>query len=184
MEAPIFPGRRALLFVRHGETEYNRCHRRCGGDVDIALTEQGIAQARQAGQRLRTQPDKIDAIIASPLLRTRRTAELILAEISPCPLLYHDGLIERRLGAWNGLDITASQAFFDAGLPPPGGEAEEVFRARIRQTVADILALPYRLPLLVASKGVARVLALFGGSATPTPANNAEIIRFDFAGPP
>lgn len=171
---------RPVLFVRHGQTEYNLRHVRCGGDVDIALTCEGEAQAGAAGLWLKEQGLAIDAIVASPLIRTRRTAEIIHAALgTDCPLLNHAGLIERRLGAWNGLDIAQTQPWFDQALPPPGGETEPAFRARISETVADILARPYRLPLLVASKGVARVLGLLAGHGPQPPAGNAQILRFD-----
>ena len=48
--ADIVEAGRALLFMRHGETEFNRRKVRCGGDVDIPLTELGEAQARAAGK--------------------------------------------------------------------------------------------------------------------------------------
>lgn len=173
---------RAILFVRHGETEYNRRHVRCGGDIDIPLTELGEAQARAAAEQLRRQATEIDAVFLSPLIRTRRTAEIIHAGIAAtCPLILHRGLTERRLGTWNSMDITESQPMFDAGLPPPGGETEEVFCARIRQTLAEILAHPYRLPLVVASKGVARILGILAGGGSSRPAGNAEVIRFEFS---
>lgn len=172
---------RTILFVRHGETEYNRRHVRCGGDIDIPLTEQGETQAAATATQLRHQAADIDVVLISPLVRTRRTAEIIHAGIgATCPLIIHPGLTERRLGAWNGLDIAESQAMFDAGEPPPGGETEEVFRARVTQTLADILARPYRLPLVVASKGVARILAILAGNQGSRPAGNAEVIRFEF----
>lgn len=178
------PSTRPILFVRHGQTEYNQRHVRCGGDVDIALTAEGEAQAASAGQSLRAQGLAIDAVIASPLIRTRRTAEIIHAALDPAlPLLSHAGLIERRLGEWNGLDIAATQDWFDQGLPPPGGEAEADFRDRIIETVADILERPYHLPLLVASKGVARVLGLIAGQSGQPPAGNAQVLRFDIPVP-
>ncbi len=173
-------GTRVILFVRHGETEYNRRHVRCGGDVDILLTAHGESQVRQTAEALRESGEPIDAIIASPLQRTRRTAEIIRETLgTSCPLESHDGLIERRLGAWNGQDIATTQPMLDAGLPPPGGEPEDVFRARVHRTLREILARPHRLPLLVASKGVARVIGILTGAAPTGPAGNAAILRFD-----
>lgn len=168
----------AVLFVRHGETAYNRQHVRCGGDVDIPLTETGEAQARAAAAQLRGLPDSIDAIIASPLQRTRRTAEIIQQELGFGPLVFHDGLIERRMGEWNGKSIADTQPLLDAGEPPPGGECEAAFRQRVRGTLLDILGRGGRLPLLVASKGVGRVLGILTGSGPSGPAGNAEVIRF------
>jgi len=175
---------RELLFVRHGETDYNRRRVRCGGDVDPPLTEHGEAQAREVGERLRQGADRIDLIIASPLRRTLHTAEIIRAAIGWCPLALHTGLIERRLGSWNGLGIDETQPWFDAGLPPPGGESEQAFRARIRHTLAQIHRLDRGTPLLVASKGVARVINLLCTATPRPPLANAEVVRFTFASDP
>ncbi|QQP89107.1 histidine phosphatase family protein [Skermanella sp. TT6] len=178
--ADIVEAGRALLFMRHGETEFNRRKVRCGGDVDIPLTELGEAQARAAGELLRASAGSIDAIVASPLLRTRRTAEIVreVAGIA-CPVTFHDGLVERRLGGWNGLDIAATQPLLDAGEDPPGGEAEPDFRTRVGAALADILARRDNLPLLIGSKGVARVLSILLAADQRGPARNAEVLRFD-----
>lgn len=170
---------RLLLFVRHGETDYNRRHVRCGGDVDIPLTPHGEAQARLAGAGLRLGALLPDIILTSPLQRTRRTAELIAAILGADPVIEMvDGLCERRLGEWNGLPITDTQPWLDAGMDPPGGESESAFLARIRTTVSEILARDAGLPLLVASKGVARALTLLTGLPAGAPAGNAEILHF------
>lgn len=169
------PGSGRFLFMRHGETLLNLQRRRCGGDVDIPLTEAGEAQAQAAAERLRPLASRIDAVIASPLLRTRRTADIVRGALGDCPLILHEGLIERRLGAWNGQGIAETQALFDAGTPPPGGEAEEVFRARIAAALDDILTRGHALPLLVGSKGVGRVVGLLFGSGAEGPMGNAEI---------
>lgn len=173
-----------ILFIRHGETDHNRRGVRCGGDVDVPLTARGEAQARAAGERLAALGEPIDAILASPLLRTRRTAELVRDALGPLPLAFHEGLIERRLGAWNGLGIAETQPRFDAGEAPPGGEGEEAFRARVAAALADILGSGHRLPLIVGSKGVARILGLLAGGSPRPPAGNAEILRFGFPGEP
>lgn len=171
---------RPILFIRHGQTEYNRRQIRCGGDVDIPLTADGEDQARLAGESLRCLGKDIDVMFVSPLERTRRTAEIVRGAIgSTCPLVVHDGLLERRLGEWNGRDIGETQPLFDAGRPPPGGEPEEVFRARIARALADVLDYPCRLPLVVASKGVARVFGILTGAGLLGPAGNAQVIRFD-----
>lgn len=169
-----------FLFIRHGETDYNRRHVRCGGDVDIPLTAAGEEQAQQAGRLLGRDYPGIDAILASPLQRTRRTAALVWAELAAeVPLMLHEGLIERRLGTWNGLSIDATQAELAAGVTPPGGEGEAEFRARVAATLTDILGRRHRLPLLVGSKGVGRVIGLLLGTARGTPVGNAEVLRFE-----
>ncbi len=171
--------RDAFLFIRHGETDYNRRGLRCGGDVDIPLTAMGEAQARMAGAQLLTEGLLPDAIFVSPLCRTRQTAA-ILAEVLGFtdPLIPHEGLRERRLGAWNGLSVLETQPWFDAQQTPPGGESEAAFRSRLERAMVDILVRPYRLPLLVGSKGVARIFVALTGGGRTTPVGNAEVVRF------
>ncbi|MCW2238723.1 histidine phosphatase family protein [Azospirillum canadense] len=168
---------RWFLFMRHGETDYNRRKVRCGGDVDIPLTEAGERQAHDTARLLAEGSDRIDAIIASPLIRTRRTAEIVLSVLGDVPFHLHDGLIERRLGAWNGMGIPETQPLIDAKETPPGGEGEAEFRERIRRTLEDIAGHGHRLPLLVGSKGVGRMLGLILGDERP-PMGNAAVLRF------
>jgi len=180
---------RSLLFIRHGETDYNRRQVRCGGDIDIPLTAQGEAQARQAAKDLQDASrntllkagEAIDAFFVSPLQRTRQTADILHQSLGlSCPMILHEGLIERRLGAWNGLTLAETQPLLDAKTPPPGGEAEDVFQGRIRNCLMDILRQPYHLPLLVGSKGVARMIGLLADGDMPRgPAGNAKIMRFE-----
>src|SRR6188472_696792 len=66
-----------MLLVRHGETEWNRA-RRYQGWCDSPLTALGIAQAEAIGHRLAALPEAAAApIVASPIGRARRTAEII-----------------------------------------------------------------------------------------------------------
>ncbi|KJV10577.1 hypothetical protein VZ95_03985 [Elstera litoralis] len=169
----------AFLFIRHGETDYNRRGVRCGGDIDIPLTAQGAAQAKAAAEQLLADGLRPDAIFVSPLQRTRRTAEILAETLGFTePLIPHEGLRERRLGDWNGQPIADTQAWFDAKLTPPGGESETAFRTRLERALVDILVRPYRLPLLVGSKGVARIFVELTGGARTAPVGNAEVVRF------
>ena len=64
-----------ILLARHGETPWN-AEGRYQGQVDIPLSDIGIAQATALGRRLRDV--RIDRAVASPLGRARQTAELAL----------------------------------------------------------------------------------------------------------
>lgn len=166
-----------FLFIRHGETAHNRAGLRCGGDVDIPLTEAGEEQARAAGRRLAASHPGIDVILAGPLQRTRLTAALVAESLAAPPIMIHQGLVERRLGDWNGRPIAETQASLAAGETPPGGEGEAEFRLRVAQALADILSRDESLPLLVGSKGVARIVALLMlGDAAARPLGNAEVL--------
>jgi alpha-ribazole phosphatase len=67
-----------MLCMRHGQSEYNLLGL-CNDDParPVRLTALGREQARQAGERLRGVP--IDRAFCSALLRTRETAEIVLA---------------------------------------------------------------------------------------------------------
>lgn len=63
-----------IYFIRHGETNYNKeC--RLQGQLDIPLNENGIAQAEKARDELGS--IDFDVIYSSPLLRAKKTAEII-----------------------------------------------------------------------------------------------------------
>ena len=61
-------------YLRHGETDWNKQGLQ-QGSVDIPLNETGLAQAREAAERLHGKG--ITTIIASPLSRARVTAEIV-----------------------------------------------------------------------------------------------------------
>ncbi|THA26480.1 histidine phosphatase family protein [Streptomyces sp. RKND-216] len=91
-------GRRVVLW-RHGQTAWN-LERRFQGSTDIALTEEGVAQARRAARLLAAlQPQ---AIIASDLQRTRATAAE-LARLSGLEVTHDADLRETYAGVWQGL---------------------------------------------------------------------------------
>lgn len=84
--------------LRHGEpTSFGRINGRLPG---IGLTAKGRAEIAAVAARLAN--EKIEAIYASPLQRTRETAE-ILAERLALPVQYREDVIELDFGEWTGL---------------------------------------------------------------------------------
>ncbi len=63
-----------LILLRHAQTETAASE---GDDRQRALSEEGLAQARQAGQWLLGQDCKLGLILYSPALRARQTAEAV-----------------------------------------------------------------------------------------------------------
>ena len=121
-----------ILLARHGETPWN-AEGRYQGQVDIPLSEVGLAQARALGERLREV--RIDRAVASPLSRAARTAQLALGEARAAQLGFDDGLKEIGHGDWEGLlaseiaarDPERLRAWREAPdsvlMPGPGGES-------------------------------------------------------------
>ena len=73
----------ALYVVRHGQTAWSQSGRHTGR-TDVPLTEEGEAQARSLAPRLRREPgQEWSLVLASPLQRAWRTAEL--AGLTPEP---------------------------------------------------------------------------------------------------
>lgn len=89
-----------ILLARHGETPWN-AEGRYQGQVDIPLSEVGIAQANALGERLKDL--RIDRAVASPLSRATRTAQLALGEARAAQLDFDEGLLEIGHGGWEGL---------------------------------------------------------------------------------
>jgi len=61
-----------LILVRHGQSEYNAQGLWCGF-TDSPLTEQGLAEAREAGEAIKDQ--KLDVVFISDLIRSKQTWE-------------------------------------------------------------------------------------------------------------
>jgi len=165
-------------FVRHGQTLDNVQGVRCGGDRDVALTERGLAEARAAAARFRRSGRPCGVIVAGPLHRTQITAALFHEELK-VPVIQHDWLRERALGAWNGLAIEATRPWFEAHLPPPGGESEEVFSRRVVAGLTELKDLLPQAPLLVGSKGVGRILLTVLARQPFVELGNCELVAFD-----
>jgi probable phosphoglycerate mutase len=132
---------RVIYLVRHGETEWNLT-RRYQGWGDSPLTARGVAQAEAIGRRLGLMPEvKGVPVIASPLGRARRTAELIqAARGDPSPIAFDERLREISMGSWDGLDRdeveAASPGIFarygqEWYFRTPDGETYDAFATRL-----------------------------------------------------
>jgi broad specificity phosphatase PhoE len=161
-----------IFLVRHGETEWNRA-RRYQGWGDSPLTPLGIAQAEAIGRRLAALPEAAAApIVASPIGRARRTAEIIAECLGrAAPTMFDDRLREISLGSWDGLDrreimarapsLFEGEGYWEWYFQTPDGETYDGFAGRI----AAWLAEPRDGPLIVVAHGiVTRVLrGLYAG---------------------
>jgi 2,3-bisphosphoglycerate-dependent phosphoglycerate mutase len=125
---------RLLVLVRHGQSEWNLKNLFTGWK-DPDLTEQGMAEAKDAGRKLRAQGFKFDIAFTSVLKRAQHTLDLILAEIGQpgLPTKKNLALNKRDYGDLSGLNkddarkkwgedqVLIWRRSYD--VPPPGGES-------------------------------------------------------------
>jgi 2,3-bisphosphoglycerate-dependent phosphoglycerate mutase len=170
-----------LLFVRHGATEANLAGLRCGGDLDVALTDFGRRQAAEAGLRIRELRMPVGLIVTSALQRTRETAAIISRLLDGVEVVVEPSFAERRLGEWNLRSVADTQADLARGVTPPGGESNQQFLERIQDATESLLPRLDDQPLLVGSKGVARALSELLGLNASHDVSNGQLAHFDLS---
>lgn len=87
-----------LCMVRHGETAWN-AEGRVQGQLDIPLSEVGLAQARSVAEAL--ERERFDALYSSDLVRVRQTAAPSAAKLH-LPVTVDPRLRERHYGSFQG----------------------------------------------------------------------------------
>ena len=90
-----------VFILRHGQSEGN-ARNTFQGRYDFPLSVQGEKEARQAGEWLRQ--FKPDYILASPMLRAKRSAEIVASAINIDHIELDDNLIEVDTGIFSGLN--------------------------------------------------------------------------------
>ncbi|MCY4221356.1 MAG: histidine phosphatase family protein [Thiotrichales bacterium] len=174
-----------FFFIRHGQTTANRDGVRSGAECDTHMTELGREQIQAAGRILRALDTPPSLILCSPLSRTVETAHIINARLDlevGLEVRIEPGLVERRLGDWNGRSIEETQRPLSAGETPPGGESNATFKARVLATFRSFAPLWPRWPLIVSSRGVARILIEQAGRGDTRSLANGAILRVVLAG--
>ena len=100
-----------LVLLRHGESTWNKENRFTGWH-DVDLSEKGLAEAREAGQRLKKEGFVFDVAFTSVLKRAIRTLWTVLDEIDQMyiPVQRHWRLNERHYGGLQGLNKAETAA--------------------------------------------------------------------------
>jgi 2,3-bisphosphoglycerate-dependent phosphoglycerate mutase len=124
---------RLLVLVRHGQSEWNLKNLFTGWR-DVDLTDKGVAEAREAGRKLKAQGLKFDVAYTSALKRAQRTLDLMLEEMGETiPIVKNQALNERDYGDLSGLNkddarkkwgdeqVRIWRRSYD--IAPPGGES-------------------------------------------------------------
>jgi probable phosphoglycerate mutase len=153
-----------LWLVRHAETEWSRAGRHTGR-TDVGLTALGETHAAALAPRLRA--ISFALVLASPLARARRTAEL--AGFADRVELDED-LVELDYGAYEGrtsAEIHAERPGWELWRDGcPGGETLAAAAARAERVLARVRAAGGPA-LLVGHGHLSRVLAARGLGCAP-----------------
>ncbi len=144
-----------LVVVRHGQSQWN-LENRFTGWYDVDLTEQGRAEAKAAGARLKAEGYQFDLSYTSVLKRAIRTLWIMLDEMDAMhlPVQRSWRLNERHYGALQGLNKaeTAAQHGEDQVLvwrrsydiPPPALDDNDPRYTELKARYAELdpLTLP------------------------------------------
>ncbi|MFG2677750.1 bifunctional RNase H/acid phosphatase [Streptomyces sp. NPDC048392] len=138
-----------FVLLRHGETPLTPQKRFSGsGGSDPSLSSVGREQAEKAAASL-ARRGTVQAVVASPLARTRETAGIVAARLG-LEVAVEEGLRETDFGAWEGLTFGEVRERYpddlDAWLASPeaeptgGGESFAATGARISATRDKLVA--------------------------------------------
>ncbi len=157
-----------LILLRHGQSQWN-LENRFTGWIDIPLTEAGVAEAKDAGEKIKAVGIHLDTAYTSVLSRAIDTLTHCLeaADQTDIPVTKDQALNERHYGDLQGLDkAETAKQYGDAQVKiwrrsydvnPPGGES-------LKDTAAR--TLPYFkaniIPELEAGKNV--IISAHGNS--------------------
>ena len=179
---------RLLVLVRHGQSDWNLKNLFTGWR-DVDLTEKGVAEAREAGGKLKAQGIMFDVAFTSALKRAQRTLDLMLTELgqTTIPIFKDQALNERDYGdlvglnkddarkKWGEEQVHIWRRSYD--VAPPGGESLKDTLARtLPYYVTDILPRVLRGErVLVAAHGIHCVRLSWSSTSTRRTASPSSI---------
>jgi 2,3-bisphosphoglycerate-dependent phosphoglycerate mutase len=131
-----------LVLVRHGQSDWNLKNLFTGWK-DPGLSEQGIAEARAAGEKLKKAGYRFDVAFTSDLKRAQDTLDIMLEKLGQkdLPVMKDQALNERDYGELTGLNKDDARKRWGAeqvhiwrrsfDIAPPGGESLKDTAARV-----------------------------------------------------
>ncbi len=139
-----------LVLVRHGVTDHTLGKLFSGGlaSANPPLNEEGREQARATGEWLAPLSGTFDALVSSPVRRTRETAE-VLAQFFDLAIEEEPGIAEMEFGTWDGMSFTEVHEKFpdeisawlgDLESAPHGGESFRAVEKRVLEGRDRIVA--------------------------------------------
>ena len=159
---------RLLVLVRHGQSDWNLKNLFTGWK-DPDLSPQGVAEAKEAGRKLKAQGLSFDVAFTSVLTRAQHTLDLILDCVDQPELetIRDQALNERDYGDLSGLNkddarkkwgeeqVHVWRRSYD--VPPPGGES-------LKDTLARTLPYYVQEILPCVLRGERTLVAAHGNS--------------------
>ena len=139
-----------LVIVRHGQSEWNKKNLFTGWK-DPDLTEQGRAEAVEAGQALKADGYQFDVSFTSELIRAQKTNDMVLAELGQqgIEIVRNLALNERDYGDLAGLNKDDAREKWGEeqvhiwrrsyDTPPPGGESLKDTADRVLPYYNDVI---------------------------------------------
>lgn len=144
--------KKTLYIFRHGETDANIEHRMQGW-LDVPLNANGVAQAQALAQKLAG--IKFDCVYSSPLSRALDTARAVVGDQQ---IITNGDLREWNMGDFCGHIVRLTDSPADTSIDmsgdiiyapfallsnddyiPPNGESYNMFVARVRDALLDIV---------------------------------------------
>jgi len=162
-EIPTF-----IYFVRHGETVLTPQRKFSGtGALDPELMQDGLDQAELVAKECAKLGAEI--LIASPLNRTRQTAEAI-SRTTGLEIIFDEAWYELSFGSWDGKAIEEVreeepdnyQAWINSSsyAPPGGGESYDQASVRIEEALEKLVAeYPGKKIIVVTHNGIIKTAA-------------------------
>jgi 2,3-bisphosphoglycerate-dependent phosphoglycerate mutase len=182
-----------LVLLRHGQSQWN-LENRFTGFTDVELSEQGVREAEDAGERLKKAGIKFDKVFTSTLKRAYETAEISLKKAGQEELLEtmvkHDDLRERDYGDLTSLNKDEPREKYgdeqvhiwrrSYDVRPPGGEClKDVVENRVRpyydEHIRPLVEEEGQNILMAAHGNSLRAMLIILGLETPDTINQAEM---------
>lgn len=173
-----------IYFVRHGETETNV--KKVYNSLEEDINETGIKQVTLLKEEIKN--IDFDAIYASPLLRTKHTAEIL--NVNNMEIIYDERLIEREVGDLIGKPYgTIDRELlwkYDGVIPDETVESVKDIFKRVYGFIEELKEKDYKNVLIVSHGGVSRIFSAYfegipkNGKLLIYGMKNAELKIFEF----
>lgn len=173
----------SIYLIRHGETEFTAIRRFSGSRLNPKLIDKGREQASAVANYLK----KIDAdyIVASPLIRTQETAEII-SKATGLSFETDEAWMECDFGDWDGLTPEEVRAQYSenyeswirsTSVPPQNGESYDDVAVRADLALNSLAdKYPGKKVIVVTHNIMIRQCARLAIDGNPTSPSHVDIL--------